>query len=200
VVSKYGNMMRVWDCPLDGAKNRVQSLNLRLVSGACAVHADMVTWHESDTPENVAQQLFGTMFSVPQISVRMENLSEIHGKVLRNYLDFWNAHRYTLMQNRVRMTLCENGYGMAWVETEQEKIVMLAHRSVLEFDGRAAELYAVNLTDKESLIVKNTAGVPIRLAIYDCMGETIETDVLLTDSLHAVAAPTGALLVLKGDC
>ena len=42
--------------------------------------------------------------------------------------------------------------------------------------------------------------VLIRLTIYDCMGETIETDVLLTDSLHAVAAPTGALLVLKGEC
>ena len=42
--------------------------------------------------------------------------------------------------------------------------------------------------------------VPIRLAIYDCMGESIATDVLLTDSLHEITVPTGALLVLKGEC
>ena len=98
------------------------------------------------------------------------------------------------------MTLCENGYGSAWVENEREKIVQLAENTVLEWDGRVAVAYAVNLTDGESLIVKNTAGVPIRLAIYDCMGETIETDLLLTNKLHEVAAPMGALLVLKGEC
>ena len=197
VVSTYGNMMRVWDCPLDGARNRVQSLNLRLVCGGCAVHSDMIVWNAADTPENVAQQLFGTMFSVPQISVRMEQVTDLHSKVLRNYLQFWNAHRDTLMREKVRMTLCENGYGTAWVENEREKIVQLADCSVPEFDGRAAVIYAVNLTGGENLIVKNTAGVPIRMNIYDCMGECIAKDVVLTARLNEVLAPQGALLVLK---
>lgn len=197
VVSTYGNMMRVWDCPLDGARNRVQSLNLRLVCGGCAVHSDMIVWNAEDSCENVAQQLFGTMFSVPQISVRMEQVTEAHGKVLRNYLRFWNAHRDTLMREQARMTLCENGYGMAWVENDREKIVQLADSSVLEFDGRAAETYAVNLTDLDSVIVKNKTKEPLLVTVYNCMGDCIAKDVVLTEPLCEVSAPMSSLLFIK---
>ncbi len=62
---------------------------------------------------------------------------------------------------------------------------------------RAALTYAVNLTDREPLIVKNTAGVPICLHIYNCIGERIAEEVVLTDKLNEVSAPMGALLVLE---
>ena len=42
VVGTYGNMMRVWDCPLDSVTNKNQTLNLRLISSDCAVHSDMI--------------------------------------------------------------------------------------------------------------------------------------------------------------
>ena len=86
---------------------------------------------------------------------------------------------------------------MAWVENDREKIVQLADCSVLEFDGRVAVTYAVNLTDRETLIVKNTAGVPIRLNSYNCMGERIAKDVVLSANLNEVFAPQGALFVLE---
>ncbi len=37
---KYGNMLRVADCPADGLTNRVGCLDLRLTSGNTAVHSD----------------------------------------------------------------------------------------------------------------------------------------------------------------
>ena len=93
VVSAYGNMMRVWDCPLDGCMNKNQTINLRLVSGSCAVHSDMIYWSREDTPEGVAVQLWGTLFSVPQISARLGDITDEQKAVLKNYLDFWNEHR-----------------------------------------------------------------------------------------------------------
>ena len=199
VVSKYGNMMRVWDCPMDSARNRIQSLNLRLVCGACAVHSDMIVWNVCDTPENVAQQLWGTMFSVPQISVRMEELNEDHAKVLRNYLDFWNAHRQALAFARVRMTLCENGYGTAWAENGQEKIVMLADASVYEWNAAHKDTYLINLTDRKSIIIKNDREQAFCVSVYDCMGECLVDQRACNERFCEITAPIGARVVIKKE-
>ena len=37
-VRKYGNMLRVGDCPIDAIKNRQDIVNMRLTSGKTAVH------------------------------------------------------------------------------------------------------------------------------------------------------------------
>jgi len=194
VVSTYGNMMRVWDCPMDSARNRVQSLNLRLVCGACAVHSDMIVWDSEDTPENVAQQLWGTMFSVPQISVRMATLKPSHAKVLQNYLDFWNAHRNTLMRESVRLTLCENGYGTAWAESGQEKIVMLADTAMCSWDGYTKTLYAVNLTDRDRIILQNETGRPFVASVIDCMGNGLSEWVFGGERFCEIKAPIGSMI------
>ena len=55
-IRKYGNMLRVGDCPCDVLKNRVGTINLRVTSGRTAVHSDMIMWNTDDTAENAALQ------------------------------------------------------------------------------------------------------------------------------------------------
>ena len=74
VIGAFGNLIRVWDCPNDGMTNRVSSLNLRLTTDA-AVHSDPIRWGPDETPEQTAALLWGTLFSVPQISVRLAGLT-----------------------------------------------------------------------------------------------------------------------------
>ncbi len=88
-IRKYGNMLRVTDCPNDSIKNRTDSINLRLTSGKTAVHSDMLLWHLEDPVENAALQFVSSIFAVPQISMRIEALPEDHVKMLSYYLDFW---------------------------------------------------------------------------------------------------------------
>ena len=57
IMRRYGNMLRVADCPMDAQKNRNGIIDLRLLSGENAVHSDMVMWNYEDTPESVAIQL-----------------------------------------------------------------------------------------------------------------------------------------------
>ena len=41
-IRKYGNMLRVGDCPCDTLKNRVGVINLRMTSGKTAVHSGVL--------------------------------------------------------------------------------------------------------------------------------------------------------------
>lgn len=191
VVSAYGNMMRVWDCPLDGRMNKNQTLNLRLVSGSCAVHSDMIYWNREDTPEGVAVQLFGTVFSVPQISARLGNITDEQRAVLKNYLDFWNEHRKTLSESQIRVGFIENGYSYAQAEGEDGIITLLCASPVAELT-KAKKSYFVNLTADQSLIIKNKTGKKLSVRIVDCKGAELANNTYDAE-LFEVGAPTGSL-------
>ncbi len=132
VISTYGNMIRVWDCPDDAVLNKTCSLGLRLTSGSCAVHSDMIEWSKEETPENAAVQLYSVLFSVPQISVRMDSLNQEQKAVLRTYLDFWRAHRFTLLDGKLTLKHPENLYTYAESRLGDEKIAVTFAESVLD--------------------------------------------------------------------
>lgn len=196
VISAYGNMMRVWDCPLDPVMNRTQSINLRLVSGKCAVHSDMIDWHLEDRPESVALQLWGTLFAVPQISVRLEEITEAQKAVLSRYLSFWTAHRKTLTEGELRVKFTENGYGYAEASTSDESIAILSAHSVLEIPNETPRFYGVNLTESDSIVLKNQNRSPLLCTICDCRGEVTET-LEVTDRLTEVRIPMGGMIEIS---
>lgn len=193
VVNTYGNMMRVWDCPLDGATNRNQTINLRLVSGSCAVHADMMYWHREDTPESVALQLWGTVFSVPQISVRLNEITDEHEKVLRNYLTFWTEHRNTLTKGKLRVGYSENGYGYAETAYGEERIAMLSSTSLFEVRSDVSKSYLINLTDTDGIVLKNPDGAELACTGYDCRGNVTDS-FISCDRLSEIRVPLGGLV------
>ena len=196
VIQSHANMIRVWDCPLDGATNKTQSINLRLISESCAVHSDMIYWHRNECPEQVALQLYGTMFAVPQISARMEEITEQQACVLKRYLEFWNDHRQTLLYGKLRVTCCENGYGTVQAETSEENITMLSASPLLELNRTQAVHYIVNLTDRKQIFIKNPRMQEIRCLAYDCMGQCIRSEEIRHDVLFEQAVPLGGMLVI----
>ena len=84
-VMKLGNMVRVADCVADRLSNLTGSVDLRLINVRGAVHSDMLVWHKNDGIGAVAGQLLATAFSVPQISVKLAELSQRHKNYLKNY-------------------------------------------------------------------------------------------------------------------
>ena len=69
-------MFRVADCPLSPLQNRRGIVDMRLLSTDIAVHGDPIMWSPADTPERVAQQFIASLFGVPQLSVRLAELSQ----------------------------------------------------------------------------------------------------------------------------
>ena len=196
VISAYGNMMRVWDCPLDPVMNRTQTINLRLVSGKCAVHSDMIYWSREERPECVALQLWGTIFSVPQISARLHEITSEQKAVLDRYLSFWNTHRATLTEGRLCVKFTENGYGYAEASYEKETVAILSAGTVLEPRMETTNFYGINLTDSEAIILKGFADIPLFCTVYDCKGDVTET-ANITETLAEVHVPMGGMIELK---
>lgn len=53
----YGNLFRAGDCANDAIENRVRTIDIRLLSGATAVHSDMLTWNVNEPVEIAADQI-----------------------------------------------------------------------------------------------------------------------------------------------
>ena len=192
VISAYGNMIRVWDCPLDSVQNKNATLDLRLTSSSCAVHSDMMYWSKSDTPENVATQLWGTMFSVPQISNIHADTTPEQREVLKNYLDFWMAHKSTLMDGKLNVKLEGYGYGYATAKGEDEKISLAISTPICDATDSFARTYMVNLTDSENIILKAEKGSYIE--VLDCRGKRVGGKKRVRASLSEIYVPLGACL------
>lgn len=110
---KIGNMLRVSDCPGDAIKNRSNIIDMRLTSGKTPVHSDMLMWDLNASAQVGAMQIASSVFSVPQISMKLDKLPFEHLKMLSFYLGFWNEYREVLLDGKLTATLPEASYGEA---------------------------------------------------------------------------------------
>ena len=167
IVAKYGNIFRVTDCPNDPFVNRVDSVKLRLTAGDIAVHSDMIMWNDNETNEAVMYQLLGSLFAVPQISVRFGRITEDHRRLLANYLSFWRDHRETLANGKIMATDVEAHYSSITAEGVGERITVL-HQSIVAPVGEDTT-YLFNATGKDFVHVEMENGALCEL--YDLFGK-----------------------------
>ena len=170
-IRKYGNMLRVCDCPNDALINRQDIINLRLTSGSTAVHSDMLMWHPDDPVENAALQMVSVLYGVPQISVKLETLPEAHRKMLAFYLAFWRHHRDTLIDGKLYAENPESAYSIVYAEKSGKAIFTCYTDSRVDCSSYS-ETIAVNASRHATLLLKGADGK--RYQVLDCMGNTIE--------------------------
>ena len=168
IVSQYGNLFRVTDCPNDAYFNRIGSLDLRLTSDKIPVHSDMLMWNKKDTDESVMYQLLAIMFCVPQISVRFDNIAESHKALLKNFLSFWREHRHTLLNNDIYVEGMDANYTLAKAQKDNESVAVLYQNSVLRAD-KGHTTYAINSIGKDGIYVETEEDVSFEL--YDMFGK-----------------------------
>lgn len=190
VISQFGNMLRVNDCPLDATANRLGVLDLRLTSGRAAVHSDMITWNKGETDEGVAAQLIAALFGVPQISVVLSELSDSHLRVLRFWLDFWRKHRQTLLEGKLKLYNPEVGYSMAEAQGEEERICVCYSKNMVPCGQ--GETCIVNGTG-ENVIALIGSGT-FSYIIQDCRGEQLADGVRTMKQVELFAVPRCGLL------
>ena len=136
----------------------------------------------------------GTLFSVPQISVRFAELSEAHKTVLKRYLDFWNSHADTLMAPTLSLRLAENGYSYASAVKNGEKIALAMTRAAFEMETEVKEGYLFNITDEESIILRTEGEGRVSYEVFDCLGKRVGRRRTVRARLCEVAVPMGGML------
>ena len=191
-IRKYGNMLRVGDCPCDTLKNRFNVVNLRLTSGKTPVHSDMLMWSTEDSPENAALQFTSVLYSVPQISMRIDKLPESHYKMLRFYLSFWKEWQKVLLDGKLTATNPESEYSLV-LSTLGEKSVYTSYSdTVIPIETK--ETVAVNASAQKSLIIKNANGC--KYTVKNCMGEEISKGEIVSH-LQEISVPTAGLIFIN---
>ncbi len=191
-IRKYGNILRVGDCPCDILKNRFNGINLRLTSGRTAVHSDMLMWNVEDTPENAALQIASALYTVPQISVRVDKLPEKHYSMLKFYLSFWKEWRNVLLDGRLTATNPESEYSLACAVLNEKAVFTTFNDTVIPVETEIA--VAVNASSKKSLIIKNADGYKYR--VVNCMGEEISSGDI-EYSLQEIRVPVAGIIFIE---
>lgn len=168
-IRKYGNMLRASDCPMDPLVNRVRTIDLRLTSGEVAVHSDMLEWHPGDTVEGASKQFWSILFSVPQISVKLAEIPDAHQAKLREMLDFWMAHRDTLMHGTLRPERPDLNYPVVFAYGKGEQIIAVYDPGQVVVVDRAkgAKVFVVNATSADGLVV-DEGGAVRRVSVPPC--------------------------------
>ncbi len=167
-IRKYGNMLRVSDCPNDAIRNRIGSVDLRLISGKTAVHSDMIMWHTDEKPEHAAIQLLSVLFAVPQISLKLACAREEHKKLIAAYLAFWKAHRNVLLDGELTARSPEAGYTYVAAQGEGENIVVRYENVPFELRTGMRNIFFNATADVRAVILSD--GAAHTYTVYDCLG------------------------------
>ncbi|GGG89294.1 glycoside hydrolase family 36 protein [Paenibacillus radicis (ex Gao et al. 2016)] len=197
---KYGNMFRAADCPNDAVENRVRTIDIRLLAGSTAAHADMLMWHPEEAPESAALQLINVLFAVPQISVRLERLPQKHAEMVRYWLRFWKENRSLLLDGRLEPHYPELLYPLVTASNEDKLISVAYGRTVMELQQRKLPdtVMLVNGTRNEGIYADfEGSSDRWRMEIRDCMGDLAEEGELFEVGLRLWNVPPAGTLILN---
>lgn len=196
----YGNMFRAADCPNNSLYNRARIVDIRLICGNTAAHADMIMWHNSDTVVSAAMQIINILYSVPQISVLLDKIPEEHQKMLKYLLKFWNDHRDVLLDGKFVALHPEANYSSVIAATPK-KMLATAYSSPVIAIPQASfeEIILVNGSYEERLLVETAheygnAGFEVR----NCCGELVTSGTInLSKGIHSIDVPPAGIIFLK---
>ena len=195
-IRRYGNMLRAADCPADPFVNRYRTLLLRLTSGTCAVHSDMITWHPSEPVESAARQLLNVLFSVPQISVLLDQLPEEHMKMLQFYLDFWKRYQGVFLEGELIPHAPAANFTKASAQSNGVAVTVLYEEPTVSIETAHATAVVINAMGTEEVWLRVKGDRPRPVVFYDCMGNCAGEE-LLPCGISALRLPLSGMAVIS---
>ncbi len=201
LMRKYGNMFRAGDCPSDSLENRVRTLDIRLLGGQSATHSDMLMWSPAEPLESAALQIINILFSVPQISVLLDQIPDGHRQMLAYWLAFWLDHQALLLDGQLKPLHPELNFPV--VETtqgQQQLIASYQSNNVLQpANPLPSELIIVNGTLTGGLALRFAGPLPACLVeIRSCTGAVVSTETVnFPAGLAWLAVPPAGLAFVR---
>jgi alpha-galactosidase len=200
LMRKYGNMFRAADCPADHVRNRLSTIDVRLLCGSTACHADMIMWNKEEPAAAAALQLLAVMFSVPQISMFIAELPADHRAMLKFWLGFWCAHRETLIDGELRAESPELNYPVVTATSAKETVIAAYARMVLAVPpaSRGRPVHVINATRESGVVLDLPFSLDrATVATFDATGTVVsEAARALPAGLHRLEVPPAGLLTI----
>lgn len=191
----YATMIRASDCPLSPVQNRQRTVDLRLIAGPLAVHADMMMWHPSESPARVAVQLINVLFAVPQISVDLSTQTPEQLAVLRFWLRFFIEHADVLQGGVFEPSRPDLGYPL--VRAIGDGVVIAARYGPVPVPLEPGHRLLLANADSPDVIVTTSQPCTVDVAVHDCAGGLVKGQRLELDSARVIHVPVGGLLKIN---
>ena len=61
----------------------------------------MFIWRKEEPVEDAAMQILNILYSVPQLSVRLEDIPNSHLDMIRYWFEYWNSNKEVLLEDPV---------------------------------------------------------------------------------------------------
>ena len=195
----FGNMIRSGDCPCDSLINKMNTMALRLTSGSTPVHSDMVMWHYDETPEQAAFQLTNVLFSVPQISIKWNNISEGQRKMLAAYTRFWLRYRDVLLDGKMFYKGYTANYPYVSSKLGNTQVGAVYSGRFVYIEELTDEIVLVNASlDNKVFIEFPEERVVYYYDVYNCMGEKVGEGIITTEDCSVVCdVPVNGVVILR---
>ncbi len=197
---KYGNMFRATDCPNLASVNRIRTSDLRLLSGTTAVHSDMLMWHYDEPVEVAALQMLNVMYSVPQISVRLEDIPEDHFKMIKFYTGYWLENRDVLLDGDFHAVSPLTNYPMLAGMKGDKKITTVFNDQIVEFELEKYTNVDVLNAKRSTHIVVVAKGETRKFeyVVSNCLGDEIKKETIdLSEGAHMFDVPSAGMISFK---
>lgn len=193
---KYGNMFRAFDCPGDAVMNRIRIADLRMYCGNTAIHADMITWHPSESVEVAALQLTNIMFGVPQLSVTLQDCREDELNMIRFYTHYWNRHSDVLTKGQFKATRPLANYPLQQVVTDRYTIIGVHDDYVVPISSSTDHIHVLNAQLASEIVLRCSDDFgEFRASVFDCQGRIhLESEVILSKGLHRLEVPACGMI------
>ena len=196
-IRKYGNMIRVGDCPGSILANRVGIASLRLTSNGSAVHSDMLEWHPGETAESAARAILNCLYGVIQYSVRLGTLPESHRRMVAYWLRFSQEHRGALLKGAFRPHHPEAMYPILEGEDARERVFAAYTGDSVVVCGRPdRDVYVVNASGRKGLTLRIEA-IPSEIEAFDTYGSPVTIARPTAVGVQDVAVPESGYVHLK---
>lgn len=201
LMRKYGNMFRAGDCPYDVLRNRNSIVDLRLISGNTAIHSDPLMWNNNESVEVAALQLLNTIFSVPQISVKIKDIPESHRRMLLFWLRFYTENRDALLQGEFHPHNPELNYPIIQGITNKKKITAIyLQNQVIDItkDNIRSLNYIINATHTASVLIDaGEKNINCDIKTYNATGDIASNKTMQIKGLMRIEVPSSGLAEIK---
>lgn len=196
---KYGNMFRAFDCPNDSLGNRMRTTDVKLVCGKTAVHSDMVTWHKDEPVEMAALQLTNILHSVPQLSVRLADMSDNHKKMIAFYTNYWEKNKSILMDGYFLPHAPLANYPLIMTSDGEKAIYGVYENRIIELDTDFVKIDLVNGKMSQQITFEFLEDYgKSSVKIYDCMGQLDWKGKLkFSEGVHTLEVPPNGMICIK---
>lgn len=197
LMRKYGNMFRATDCPVDPLMNRIRTVDVRLLCGNTAAHADMIKWHSDETVQDAAYHIIAILFSVPQISVLIDEVPQEHRDMIKFYLNLWKEYRDVLLDGKFRAYSPDMLYPLVTGENDSTLFAVSYNQYVINVPSEKKEI-VIACAHEDGYVCVDFDGKfgDYSMTVLDCMGNTVETGSVKAEGLVKLKVPQSGVIKL----